>query len=340
MTFPAALLTSVACAPCDAHAGANGIPAALRSTVACAPSDAHAGSQRHSGCAPLLGRLRSLRCSRGRQHVEPNRRGPLLDRPLHRTGRGHQPACSTSPSGPPSRAAAGSSSARWPGYPRRRPRRHAHSRARARRSSATTASTAASPAAVAFCIRQARENARTIRDAVPTEMWEALNTWHLQVSAAAPGDLIGGGAHAFLSTMRSRAYLFSGCADATMVRTEGWQWLMVGRWLERLSFTCRVLGVHGEELTRVETAATGRPPLPTAGPCCSGPSQRLRGLPRQPTGPASRLGGSPSSCSSTPTSRARCATLPVASTTQCRLAVEDSPTHARATARRAPAGRA
>lgn len=107
----------------------------------------------------------------------------------------------------------------------------------------------ASPAAVAFCIRQARENARTIRDAVPTEMWEALNTWHLQVSAAASGDLIGGGAHAFLSTMRSRAYLFSGCADATMVRTEGWQWLMVGRWLERLSFTCRVLGAHGEELT-------------------------------------------------------------------------------------------
>ena len=106
-----------------------------------------------------------------------------------------------------------------------------------------------SPAALAFCIRQARENARTIRDAVPSEMWEALNTWHLQVSAASAGDLVGGGAHSFLSGMRSRAYLFSGCADATMVRTEGWQWLMVGRWLERLAFTCRVLGVHGDGLS-------------------------------------------------------------------------------------------
>lgn len=105
------------------------------------------------------------------------------------------------------------------------------------------------PESLAHCVRQARENARTIRDAVTSEMWEALNTWHLQVAAAGPGDLAGSGAHAFLSSMRARAYLFSGCADATMVRAEGWHWLMLGRWLERLAFTGRVLRVRSSELS-------------------------------------------------------------------------------------------
>jgi len=104
------------------------------------------------------------------------------------------------------------------------------------------------PESIAHCVRQARENARTIRDAVTSEMWEALNTWHLQVAVASQSELAGAGAHTFLSTMRSRAYLFGGCADATMVRTEGWHWLMLGRWLERLSFTGRVLGVRSREL--------------------------------------------------------------------------------------------
>src|SRR3954468_4192710 len=45
------------------------------------------------------------------------------------------------------------------------------------------------PESIASCVRAARENARTVRDAVTSEMWEALNTWHLAVSATGPGDL-------------------------------------------------------------------------------------------------------------------------------------------------------
>jgi uncharacterized alpha-E superfamily protein len=102
---------------------------------------------------------------------------------------------------------------------------------------------------VANSVRQARENARTIRDAVTSEMWESLNTWHLQVVATGPSDLIGGGAHTFLASMRTRAYLLMGCAEATMLRDEGWHWLALGRWLERLSFTCRLLQVRAQSLT-------------------------------------------------------------------------------------------
>jgi uncharacterized alpha-E superfamily protein len=109
----------------------------------------------------------------------------------------------------------------------------------------------ASSESVASCVRQARENARTIRDAVTSEMWESLNTWHLQVVATGASDLAGGGAHTFLAAMRTRAYLLSGCAEATMLREEGWNWLMLGRFLERLTFTCRLLAVRAQSLTPV-----------------------------------------------------------------------------------------
>jgi uncharacterized alpha-E superfamily protein len=97
---------------------------------------------------------------------------------------------------------------------------------------------------IASCVRNARESARTVRDAVTSEMWEALNTWHLAVSATGPADLEGAGAHRFFSSMKERAFLFAGTADGTMLREEGWQWLTVGRYLERVVFTCRVLGAR------------------------------------------------------------------------------------------------
>jgi uncharacterized alpha-E superfamily protein len=100
------------------------------------------------------------------------------------------------------------------------------------------------PESIASCVRNARESARTVRDAVTSEMWEALNTWHLAVAATGAGDLEGAGAHRFFSSMKARAFLFAGTADGTMLREEGWDWLTVGRYVERVVFTCRVLGVR------------------------------------------------------------------------------------------------
>ncbi len=101
-----------------------------------------------------------------------------------------------------------------------------------------------SPSSLAFCVREARENARTVRDAVTSEMWETLNTWHLQVAATGPDELTGGGAYAFLSGMKARSFLFSGVTDATMLREEGWHWLVLGRYLERVVFTSRLLAAR------------------------------------------------------------------------------------------------
>ena len=105
------------------------------------------------------------------------------------------------------------------------------------------------PESIASCVRSARESARTVREAVTSEMWEALNTWHLAVAATGAADLDGAGAHRFFSTMKERAFLTIGTADGTMLREEGWDWLTIGRYLERVVFTCRVLGARSGLLT-------------------------------------------------------------------------------------------
>lgn len=97
---------------------------------------------------------------------------------------------------------------------------------------------------IAACVRSARENARTIRESVTSEMWESLNAWHLMVSETTPDRLVGGALPVFLSAMRRNAYVFAGATQGTMLREEGHHWLLLGRHLERLSFICRVLSVR------------------------------------------------------------------------------------------------
>ncbi len=107
------------------------------------------------------------------------------------------------------------------------------------------------PESVAYSVRAARENARTIREALPSEMWEALNTWHLQVAAGGRSDLLGGGAHVVLRDYVARAYQLTGIAEGTMARDEGWDWLTIGRYLERVVFTSRVLSVRAPQLSGI-----------------------------------------------------------------------------------------
>ncbi len=105
------------------------------------------------------------------------------------------------------------------------------------------------PESISSSVRAARENARTIREALPNEMWEALNGWHLQLAASGAEDLAGSGAHALLTAMKARAYQLTGVADGSMLRGESWDWFQLGRHLERLVFGLRVLAVRAPLLT-------------------------------------------------------------------------------------------
>lgn len=98
------------------------------------------------------------------------------------------------------------------------------------------------PNSIASCIRSARENARTVRDTISSEMWEQANQLYwLIVNAPEIGD--GNGSLSLYRDVRMGCHLFEGIADSTMSHNEAWQFTKLGQALERADKTSRILDV-------------------------------------------------------------------------------------------------
>jgi uncharacterized alpha-E superfamily protein len=89
-------------------------------------------------------------------------------------------------------------------------------------------------------ISAARENARGAREVTSTEMWECLNTTYNAMSERerAARRL---GPHEFLAFVEGRAAMFAGLADSTLSRDDGYRFMLLGRAIERVDMTVRML---------------------------------------------------------------------------------------------------
>jgi uncharacterized alpha-E superfamily protein len=89
-------------------------------------------------------------------------------------------------------------------------------------------------------ISAARENARSAREVTSTEIWECLNTTY---NALAERERAAKrfGPHDFLSFIEGRAAMFAGLADSTLSRDDGYRFMMLGRAIERVDMTVRLL---------------------------------------------------------------------------------------------------
>ena len=98
-------------------------------------------------------------------------------------------------------------------------------------------------------VRHARENARTVREAISSEAWEQLNSFfHFVTEAAEARDTAND--PLFYMEIVQRSYLFNGIVDGTMTRGTGWYFANVGRLLERADKTSRILDVKYFTLLR------------------------------------------------------------------------------------------
>jgi uncharacterized alpha-E superfamily protein len=104
-------------------------------------------------------------------------------------------------------------------------------------------SDAANPNSILSCLVAARENARSVREIISTDMWEQVNRFHLMVREAVSRGLASQNLHAFLTEVKSASHLFLGITDATMSHGEGWHFGRLGRLLERADKTSRILDV-------------------------------------------------------------------------------------------------
>ncbi len=102
---------------------------------------------------------------------------------------------------------------------------------------------AQNPNSISSCVRAARENARTVREIISSEMWLQLNKFYLMVSAAAQNSSAQADPYEFFPEVRNAGHLFNGVAAATMTQGESWHFFHMGRMIERADKTSRMLDV-------------------------------------------------------------------------------------------------
>lgn len=98
------------------------------------------------------------------------------------------------------------------------------------------------PNSIIASLVAARENARTVREAISSEAWEQLNEFYLFVRNAAGSTLPPQPAD-FFGAVKQHSHLFNGVLDATMSHDKGWHFANLGRLLERADKTSRILDV-------------------------------------------------------------------------------------------------
>jgi len=99
------------------------------------------------------------------------------------------------------------------------------------------------PNSITSCIALARENARTVRDQLSDELWEELNSLYLFTRSSEAGRLIATDPTRYYGRIRQAAVSFLGSAASTTPRDEQWDFMELGRHLERADKTTRFLDV-------------------------------------------------------------------------------------------------
>ncbi|HTW19970.1 MAG TPA: alpha-E domain-containing protein [Mycobacteriales bacterium] len=89
----------------------------------------------------------------------------------------------------------------------------------------------------------ARENARTVREVISSEMWLCLNTTHNELPAQR-ARARRGSPTTYFNFVKERAALVSGLVDGTMSHDDGWRFLVLGRSIERADMTVRALSLY------------------------------------------------------------------------------------------------
>jgi uncharacterized alpha-E superfamily protein len=94
------------------------------------------------------------------------------------------------------------------------------------------------------CVAAARENLRQVREQCSTEMWEQLNRLYLQVNSTTSSEQWLLHSYVFFRAVQEGANLFQGVTDSTMSHGEGWQYIQLGRYVERTDALARLIGTY------------------------------------------------------------------------------------------------
>lgn len=106
------------------------------------------------------------------------------------------------------------------------------------------------------CIASARENARQVREQITSEMWEQVNRMYLDLKQARSGIWMYQ-PDALLRSILEAIHLFRGYTIATMNHEQGYNFLELGRAIERTESVTYLLEAHFVEESDQEEQSAG-----------------------------------------------------------------------------------
>jgi uncharacterized alpha-E superfamily protein len=104
------------------------------------------------------------------------------------------------------------------------------------------------PGSIVRSLTAARENARTLRDVLPAESWEAFNGFFMRFSEELPTGLARRDRFEFLKRTVLISQTLIGMLEGTMSRNHAHTFMALGRDLERADMTSRIIDVRCAQL--------------------------------------------------------------------------------------------
>ena len=110
-----------------------------------------------------------------------------------------------------------------------------------------------SPSSIANSLSWARENARTIRDVIPREAWEQINSLNHFAKDNMSQAFSVGKRFDYLNEIITRNQTINGLLSGTLNHDQGYVFLRLGRNLERADMTSRIIDVRSANLFSSDT---------------------------------------------------------------------------------------
>ena len=109
------------------------------------------------------------------------------------------------------------------------------------------------PGSICSSMLCARENARTLREILPTEAWELLNEFISECTSDVASAINKRTRFEFLKRIVITLQTIEGMLDGTMNRNDAYIFSLLGRNLERADMTSRIVDVRSAQLLPAET---------------------------------------------------------------------------------------
>ncbi len=100
------------------------------------------------------------------------------------------------------------------------------------------------PGSILSSVETARENLRSVREQIPSEVWETINRFHLGLSGRDLAADLDGEPYTLFNQVKTSCQTVAGAIEQNMPRSDGYRFLTIGVLLERALMTARMLSIR------------------------------------------------------------------------------------------------